>query len=103
MLSETVSQQISKEHIAVDLDYCFGKPRLVGTRMPVATIAKLHLEMEESLAAIASEYDLSLAAVYAAMAYYYDHCQEIDLGIWSRLMINPKTIGSISTRGLLPL
>ncbi len=27
---------------------------------------------------IASEYNLSKAAVYAAMAYYYDHREEID-------------------------
>ena len=46
--------------------------------MPVATIAKMYLEMGESLEDIASEYDLSKAAVYAAMAYYYDHREEID-------------------------
>ena len=28
--------------------------------------------------AIASEYDLTKASVYAAMAYYYDHKSEID-------------------------
>ena len=46
--------------------------------MPVATIAKMYLEMGESLEEIASEYALSKAAVYAAMAYYYDHREEID-------------------------
>ena len=69
---------ISTEHIAIDPGYCFGKPRIAATRMPVATIAKLYLEMGESLEDIAREYDLSLASVYAAMAYYYDHRQEID-------------------------
>ncbi len=72
-------QQVSKEYIAIDPDYCCGKPRIVGTRMPVAAIAKMYLEMGESLEEIASEYDLSKAAVYAAMAYYYDHREEIDL------------------------
>ena len=71
-------QSISTEHIAIDPSYCFGKPRIAGTRMPVATIAKLYLEMGESLEDIATEYDLSLASVYAAMAYYYDHRQDID-------------------------
>jgi len=71
-------QPISTEHIAIDPDYCFGKPRIAGTRMPVATIAKLYLEMGESLEDIAQEYDLPLASVYAAIAYYYDHREEID-------------------------
>jgi uncharacterized protein (DUF433 family) len=71
-------QPISTEHIAIDPGYCFGKPRIAGTRMPVATIAKLYLEMGESLEDLAKEYDLSLASVYAAMAYYYDHREEID-------------------------
>ena len=71
-------QQISTEHIAINPDYCCGKPRIAGTRMPVATIAQMYLEMGESLEEIASEYNLSKAAVYAAMAYYYDHREEID-------------------------
>jgi uncharacterized protein (DUF433 family) len=71
-------QQISTEYIAIDPDYCGGKPRIADTRMPVATIAQMYLEMGESLEAIASEYDLPRAAVYAAMAYYYDHQEEID-------------------------
>ena len=70
--------QISINYIAIDPEYCAGKPRIVGTRMPVATIAQLYLEMGETLEAIASEYDLTKAAVFAAMAYYYDHKSEID-------------------------
>jgi uncharacterized protein (DUF433 family) len=71
-------KQVSKEYIAIDPDYCCGKPRIAGTRIPVAAIAKMYLEMGESLEEIASEYDLSKAAVYAAMAYYYDHREEIE-------------------------
>jgi uncharacterized protein (DUF433 family) len=70
--------QVSINYIAIDPDYCGGKPRVVGTRIPVATIAQLYLEMGETLEAIASEYNLSLSAVYAAMAYYYDHKENID-------------------------
>ena len=78
MGSNTMLQRISTEYIAIDPDYCSGKPRIAGTRMPVATIAKLYLEMGEPLEEIASEYNLSKAAVYAAMAYYYDHRNDID-------------------------
>lgn len=36
------------------------------------------MQAGETLEAIASEYNLSKAAVNAAMAYYYDHKEEID-------------------------
>ncbi|MEA5534944.1 DUF433 domain-containing protein [Crocosphaera sp. XPORK-15E] len=71
-------QQISTEYIAIDHDYCFGKPRIVETRITVAAIAEMYLEMGQSLEEIAVKYDLSLAAVYAAMSYYYDNREEID-------------------------
>lgn len=71
-------ERVSVEHIAISPDVCFGKPRIAGTRMYVAAIAKMYLEMGESLEEIATEYDLPLAAVYAAMAYYHDHREEID-------------------------
>lgn len=71
-------QKISTEYIAIDPDYCFGKPRIVGTRMPVAAIAEMYLEMGQSLEKIAIKFDLSLAAVHGAMAYYYDHREEIE-------------------------
>ena len=70
--------QVSINYVAIDPEYCAGKPRIAGTRMPVATIAQLYLEIGETLEEIASEYDLNKAAVYAAMAYYYDHKEEID-------------------------
>ncbi len=71
-------QQISKEYITREPDYCGGKPRIIGTRMPVAAIAEMYLEMGKSLEEIAVKYNLSLAAVHGAMAYYYDHREEID-------------------------
>lgn len=71
-------KSVSVEHIVIHPDYCFGKPHIVGTRMSVAAIAKMYLEMGESLEEIAADYNLSLASAYAAMAYYYDHREEID-------------------------
>ncbi len=55
-----------------------GKPHLSGTRITVDDIVVMHLRMGQSLAEIAGRYDLSLAAVHAAMTYYYDHQDEID-------------------------
>ncbi|MGH2522735.1 MAG: DUF433 domain-containing protein [Anaerolineales bacterium] len=55
-----------------------GRPHIVNTRMAVADIVLMHLRLGQSLEEIAGRYDLPLAAVYAAMAYYYDHRVEID-------------------------
>jgi uncharacterized protein (DUF433 family) len=58
-----------------------GKPRLSGTRLTVADVVVLHRRLGYSLEEIAGKYDLALSAVYAAMAYYYDHRAEIDQSI----------------------
>jgi uncharacterized protein (DUF433 family) len=55
-----------------------GKPRLAGTRITVADVAIMYLRMGQSLEEIAGKYQLSLAAVYAAIAFYYDNRDEID-------------------------
>ncbi|MGK7925804.1 MAG: DUF433 domain-containing protein [Spirulina sp.] len=78
MSLDNTIERVSTEYIAIDPDYCFGKPRIVGTRMTVAAIAKMYLEMGETLEEIATDYDLSKASVYAAMSYYYEHQEDID-------------------------
>ena len=40
-----------------------------------------HDRMGKSADEIATEYELEVADVYAAMAYYFDHREEIDFGI----------------------
>jgi uncharacterized protein (DUF433 family) len=55
-----------------------GKPCIAGRRITVADVATWYLKMGYSPEEIASNYDLPLASVHAAMAYYYDHRGEID-------------------------
>jgi uncharacterized protein (DUF433 family) len=55
-----------------------GKPCIVGTRITVADVAIMYLRMGQSLEEIAGKYQLSLASVYGAMAFYYDNKEEID-------------------------
>lgn len=68
-------------YIEVTPDVRGGKPRLTDTRITVADIVLMHLRMGQSLEEIAGKYDLPLAAIHAAMAYYYDHRAEIDQSI----------------------
>ncbi len=70
--------QVSTEHISIDSEIRFGKPCITGTRIAVIDIVNCCLRMSESLEDIAKDYNLSLASVHAAMAYYYDHREELE-------------------------
>src|SRR5881628_3127381 len=58
-----------------------GKPRIAGRRISVQDIAIWHERMGMSPDEIATDYDLTLAEVYAALAYYHDHREEIEARI----------------------
>jgi uncharacterized protein (DUF433 family) len=55
-----------------------GKPHITGHRITVSDIAIWHERLGLSADDIASKYQLSLAEVYAALAYYFDHREEIE-------------------------
>ena len=58
-----------------------GKPRLAGTRLAVADIVIMNLRLGMAPEQIADKHQVSLAAVHAALAYYYDHRADIDRSI----------------------
>jgi uncharacterized protein (DUF433 family) len=59
-----------------------GKPRLDGHRITVADVAIWYERMGMNPDEIVSEYPtLSLSDVHVALAYYYDHREEIDRDI----------------------
>ena len=62
-------------------DICGGKPRIAGHRITVQNIAIWHDRLGWDADEIASEYDLELADIYAALAYYFAHREEIDQSI----------------------
>jgi uncharacterized protein (DUF433 family) len=68
-------------HVVVTPGVAGGKPRIAGHRITVQDIAVWHERLGLSADEIASEYALSLADVYAALAYYFDHREEIDQAI----------------------
>lgn len=68
-------------HVAVTPGVAGGKPRIAGHRITVQDIAVWHERLGLSADEIASGYALSLADVYAALAYYYDHREEMDQAI----------------------
>ncbi|MGE3799648.1 MAG: DUF433 domain-containing protein [Candidatus Kapaibacterium sp.] len=70
-------------HIDQSDNYSGGKARIAGSRITVHDIVIMHFLLGESLETIAATYDLPLAAIYAAISFYYDNREEIDLEISS--------------------
>jgi len=70
-----------ERHIESTPGIAGGKPRIVGHRITVQNIAIWHERMGKSADEICTEYGLTLAEVYAALAFYYDHQAEIDRSI----------------------
>ncbi len=69
------------EHIVVTPGIVGGKPRIAGHRITVQNLVIWYDRMGKSADKIATEYDLNLADIHAALAYYFDHRIEIDKAI----------------------
>lgn len=65
-------------HIEVTPGVVGGKPCVAGRRIAVHHIVRWHERQGRSAEEIAAEHDLSLADVYAALAYYHDHRDAIN-------------------------
>jgi uncharacterized protein (DUF433 family) len=66
------------QHIEITPNVAGGKPRIAGRRITVQDIVIWHEKLGKSANEIATEYDISLADVHAALAYYFDHRIEMD-------------------------
>ena len=66
------------KHIEITPGVLGGKPRIAGRRVSVYHVVVLYDRLGMSADEIADEYDLSLAQIHAALAYYYDHRDEIE-------------------------
>lgn len=79
--------------ISIDSNIRNGRPCIAGTSIEVSVIviAKIvhGLEPDE----IAADYELSLSQVYAALAFYYENKQAIDLSIGERRQLAQKMKG----------
>lgn len=69
---------VLSEHIEITDGVCGGRPRIAGRRIAIHDVVVWHEKMGHSPDQIASEYDLTLAEVHAALTYYYDHREEIE-------------------------
>ena len=66
-------------HIDARADYCGGQPIITGTKFPVHSVVNYVLRQGLSPEELVKEFShLTLAQVYDALSYYYDHKKEID-------------------------
>jgi uncharacterized protein (DUF433 family) len=69
---------VISQHIEITPGICGGKPRIAGHRIKVQDIVIWHERMGMSPDKIVYNHpNITLADVYAALAYYHDHREEI--------------------------
>jgi uncharacterized protein (DUF433 family) len=74
---------VISDHIEITPGVCGGKARIAGHRIRVQDVVVWHEQMGMSVDEIASLYpQLTLGDVYAALAYYHDHREEIRRQMW---------------------
>jgi uncharacterized protein (DUF433 family) len=82
LTAETATQAVIREHIVSTPETCGGKPRITGSRIQVKHLAIMHERQGMSPEEIVSEFPhLTLADVYAALAYYHDHREAMNAEI----------------------
>lgn len=64
--------------IAINPNIRDGRPCIVGTTLRVTDIVIASIFHERTPGEIATDYDITLAQVHAALAYYYEHKTELD-------------------------
>ena len=63
--------------IVRDDDVRSGDPRIEGTRITVLDVKRRVIDCDEDPHVVAGEYDVSMAELFSALAYYYDHRDEL--------------------------
>ena len=69
------------EHIETTPGIAGGKARIAGHRITVQHVAVLHDRLGRSADEIAAEFELGLADVHAALAWYFLHREAFDKSI----------------------
>jgi uncharacterized protein (DUF433 family) len=69
---------VPRRHIEITPGIAGGKARIAEHRITVDDVAIWHERLGMSVDEIAVEYNLTLGEVRAALAYYFDHRDEVD-------------------------
>jgi len=75
------AQVLPIESVVTDPNIRGGSPVVAGTTLRVSDLAAYHIVGGLGAEQLAAQFELDLARVHAALAYYYDHKAEIDAEI----------------------
>ncbi len=90
---------LSIDTIVSDPNIRGGRPIIAGTGIRVMDIVASHIYRRFDPEELAVQYNLPLAQVYAALAYYYMHKQEIDQDLRQDLERAEKLIAELDRQG----
>jgi len=76
-MTDPTSHNSIETYITRTPGVCGGKPCIAGRRIPVQNVYIWYEYNDSSPDEIANEHDLSLAQVHAALAFAYEHIDEI--------------------------
>jgi uncharacterized protein (DUF433 family) len=77
---------LSIDLITTDAAVRNGRPCIAGTALRVTDVAMAHLYHQRTADQVVADYELTLAQVHAALAYYYQHKAELDADIRSQVL-----------------
>lgn len=90
---------VIREHIEATPGICGGRPRIAGHRIRVMDLVVLHEELGLSPDEILNLHpSLSLADVHAALAYYFDHREEIQQDLTGDRQLAEEMAGTIPSK-----
>ena len=73
------AKKVTHPYIVSQKDYCGGSPVIKGTKFPVRSVVNYVLRQGLSPEELVREFPhLTLAQVYDALSYCYDHKEEIE-------------------------
>jgi len=95
-----MASSIEKQHIEITPGTCGGKPRIAGHRVRVQDIVVWTEQGQSADEIVANIPSITVADVYAALAFYHDHRVAIDADIRAEFDIIEK-MKNASGPGLL--
>ena len=100
-MTDQIIHNVTEAHITQTPGVCGGKPCIAGRRIRVQDVSVWHEFLGMSAEEIASEYSLTLAQVYAALAYYYQQKAEIDAVLRSEAQQAENYLQKLDEQGKL--
>jgi uncharacterized protein (DUF433 family) len=90
------AEKMDHPYIVSQAGYCGGSPVIKGTKFPVRSVVNYVLRQGISPEELVREFShLTLAQVYDALSYYYDHKEAVDQDLQENSQENhrPETGG----------